>query len=226
LYAVDHRFSRSLRTIKTFSERILTAHEEERKRLARELHDGLGQSLLTTKFNLQRMNREDMNEAKKERLIEGAIDELSRSIDELRDISAGLRPPFLEEMGLAVALQMHAEKLSRRIRIDVDVAAPLDVRPSAQVEDNLFRIFQEAVSNAAKHSGAKRMSVALTRCNNTVIMEIKDDGSGFDYDQARRQGRGIGLDTMKERVHLLGGSLHLRSRTGWGTSIRVEVPFE
>jgi len=193
IYGADARFSRGMHGMKLFSERILVAHEEERKRLARELHDGLGQSLLATKFNLQRMNQE-----KEDRLIDGVVEELSGCIDELREISAGLRPPFLEEMGLAAVIRMYGNKVAAKTGIQVDIEADLQQRPSARIEDNLFRIFQEALGNAAKHSGAGNVKVSLTRSKDRVVMEVADDGHGFDYPNALSKGWGIGLKTMEE----------------------------
>jgi len=225
VYAVGLRFSFTLRSITSFSERILVAHEEERKRLARELHDGLGQSLLTAKLNLQRMDREEMDLEKQKRLVEGSIEELAGSIEELRDISAGLRPPFLEEMGLAVALRMYGQKVSAKTGVRVEVTADLDSRPAPVVEDNLFRIFQEALTNASKHSQARLVRILLTLSKNKMIMQITDDGVGFDHRQMHLQGRGIGLKTMEERVNLMGGTLHLRSSRGKGTTIKVEAPL-
>lgn len=218
VYSVNLRFSRTMRSIKLFSEKILVAHEEERKRLARELHDGLGQTLLTTKFNLQRMNLE-----KKERFIEGVIEELSGSIDELREISAGLRPPFLEEMGLAMAIRMFGHRVAEKTGMQVDIEADLDSRPPVRTEDNFFRIFQEALGNAAKHSGAEHVRVSLKRSKDRVIMEVVDDGLGFDYLKALSEGRGIGLNTMEERVNLMGGIFVVKSSTSKGTTIRVEA---
>ena len=201
------------------SGRILTAHEEERKRLARELHDGLGQSLLAVKFNLQRVNRE-----LKDRLIDGVIEELSGSMNELRDISTGLRHPFLEEMGIGAALKSFGQKFSEKTGIKVSVSADTARRPVALIEENLFRIFQEALSNVAKHSGAKNVRVSFQISGDRAVMEIEDDGRGFDYFKALSEGRGIGLSTINERVELVGGHGRVKSRSGKGTILSIEVP--
>lgn len=221
IYAADIRFSRGLRRMKRFSERILIAHEEERKRLARELHDGLGQSLLTTKFNLQKMNQE-----KEDSLIEGLIEEISGNIEELREISVGLRPPFLEEAGLATTIKVYGDSLSEKTGMNVDIKVDLHSRPSALIEDNLFRILQETLGNAIKHSGAKNLKVTLTEAKDRVIMEVEDDGLGFDYLHALSKGRGIGFKTMEERVNLMNGIFFVRSSKGKGTIINVEVSLK
>ena len=219
VYAIDVRFSESLQGIKTFSEKILIAHEEERKRLARDLHDGLGQSLLTTKFNLERMNQERQDE-----VVSCAVEELSGSIDELREISAGLRPPFLEEMGLTAALKMYCNRVAKKTGLEIEVKADLASRPRSLIEENLFRIVQESISNASKHATATHITVRLDGSKNRLVMEVEDNGQGFDYGKIRSGGLGIGLSTMSERASLMGGTFAIRS-SRQGTTIRVEVPF-
>jgi len=218
VYALVVRFLRFRSMTMALSGRILTAHEEERKRLARDLHDGLGQSLLAVKFNLQRVNRE-----LKDRLIDGVIEELSCSMNELRDISAGLRPPFLEEMGIGAALKSFGKKFSEKTGTKVSVSSDTARRPVALIEENLFRIFQEALSNVAKHSGAKTVKVSFQIFGDRAVMEIEDDGRGFDYFKALSEGRGIGLSTINERVELVGGHLRVKSRSGKGTILSIEV---
>lgn len=218
MYALIRRFLRIKKETASLSSRILTAHEEERKRLARELHDGLGQSLLAVKFNLQRMNKET-----KSSLLEGAIEEISGSIDDLRDISMGLRPPFLDEMGIGAAVRLYSQKFTEKNGINVDVKTELSVRPTSLIEDNLFRILQEAFSNTVKHAEAENIKVYLGIRDGRIIMEIDDDGRGFDYGRIS-QNSGLGLSTMEERINLMGGVFSLRSKSGAGTTIRVEVP--
>ncbi len=219
VYAIDVRFSESLQGIKTFSEKILMAHEEERKRLARDLHDGLGQSLLTTKFNLERMNQE-----RQDGVVRSAVEELSGNIDELREISAGLRPPFLEEMGLPAALKMYGNRVAKKTGVEIDVKADLASRPRSLIEENLFRIVQESISNASKHASATHITVRLEGSKDRLVMEVEDNGPGFDYGKIRSEGLGIGLSTMSERASLMGGTFSIRSGRQ-GTTIRVEVPF-
>jgi len=219
VYAIDVRFSESLQSIKIFSEQILIAHEEERKRLARDLHDGLGQSLLTTKFNLERMNQE-----RQDGVVRCAVEELSGNIDELREISAGLRPPFLEEMGLPAALKMYGNRVAKKTGVEIEVKADLASRPRSLIEENLFRIVQESISNASKHASATHITVSLDGSKDRLVMQVEDNGRGFDYGKIRSKGLGIGLSTMAERASLMGGTLSLRSGRE-GTSIRVEVPF-
>ncbi len=200
------------------SGRILHAYEDERKRLSRELHDGLGQSLLAIKLDLQRVNQNENNP-----VIDKTIGELSEGIEQLRDISQGLHPPFLEDMGLAAAVELYGNKFYEKTGIEVSVRADYLVRQPAAVEENLFRIFQEALSNTVKHSNANRVIVSLNYSKGAFVMKISDNGEGFDYENRYSSCQGQGLRTMKERVDLIGSVLKCEC-TG-GTTIQVEVPF-
>jgi len=218
MYAMISRFVRTRDRMKALSSRILTAYEKERKRLSRELHDGLGQSLLAVKFNLQRTNRDMRNS-----LVEGVISELSGGIDELRNILMGLRPPLLDERGIEAALKIYGRRFSEKTGIDIDVRVDLHRRPPLPVEENLFRIFQEALSNIARHSGAKRGVVSLSDSDGLLVMAIEDDGTGFDSRRKSDEGACMGLSTMEERAELMDGNLTITSKKGKGTAIRVQI---
>ncbi len=220
VYALVIRFLRFRSRSKTLSGRILTAHEEERRRLARELHDGLGQGLLALKFNLQLFNRQRRSDQ-----LNTVIDVLSGNIDDLRDISMGLSPPFLEDLGLGAALSTYGRQFSEKTGIHVAVRSDDHHRYSQVIRENLFRIFQEALANAAKHSGAASITVSLENAVNRAILEIADDGCGFDYDAKRAEGGGLGLSTLRERVTLMDGVLDIKTRPGRGTRLRIEVPL-
>jgi signal transduction histidine kinase len=126
-------------------------------------------------------------------------------------------------MGLAAAVKMYGHRVSEKTGMEVEIKADLHERPSARIEDNLFRIFQEALGNAAKHSGAKSVKVSLCRFKDHLVMEVQDDGLGFDFPDALSKGQGIGLKTMEERVNLMGGTFAAGSSRRKGTTIRVEV---
>jgi len=218
LYAFIQRFMRLKSKNEMLSSRILSAYEDERKRLSRELHDGLGQSFLAVKLNLQRINQNSNNT-----LIDGTIKDIAEGINQLRDISQGLHPPFLEEMGLAPALELYGQKYSKQTGIKVLVKTDYKSRQSTLIEENFFRIFQEALSNVAKHSEADTISVSLYYAKDSFIMEIFDNGQGFDYGKIYSSAQGQGLRTIKERVNLIDGVL--KYKFGQGTNIRVEVPL-
>ena len=218
-YGLIVRFARIKENMQSLSARLLSAHEEERSRLARELHDGMGQNLVAVKFNLQRINREMNN-----RLIDGIIEEVSAGINELRDITAGLMPVSLKAMGLANTVSFYAAQYSKKTGMAVSVEADDISRPSPEVELNLFRIFQEALNNAVKHAGAGSVVISLRNSPSGLVMRIRDDGRGFDSQEVQAANRGLGLSIMRERSRLMGGNIHLQTGKDQGTTITVEVP--
>jgi signal transduction histidine kinase len=220
LFETINIFIRFRNIARTLSGRILTAHENERKRLAREIHDGLGQRFMAVMFNLQRINR-----TLKDNRVTDVIQEVSGSIDELRDISRGLRPSLLDEMGLFAAVQSFCKSFSKKTGLPVRVAGDPGVKLPTPVEENLFRILQESLNNVVKHADAGNAEVILKHSDRNIRLRIEDDGKGFDYYKALSDGKGVGLSTMKERVDLIEGSLDIRSRPGKGTVIKVEVPL-
>ncbi len=219
-YGIISRFARIKNDMQTMSSRLLSAHEDERSRLARELHDGMGQSLLAIKFNLQRVNSGMQN-----RLIDGVIEEISISINDLRDISTGLMPASLKAVGLAKLLKAHAGQFSKSSGICVAVEADETSRLSLPVELNIFRVFQEALNNAAKHSGATNIMVSLRETPHGLLMQINDNGCGFDIQSMQAKNQGLGLSIMQERVRIIGGDMTMRSANNTGTKITLEVPF-
>jgi signal transduction histidine kinase len=212
------RFVRLRRSEVSLSRRILSAHEEERKRLARELHDGLGQDLMMVKFNLQD------NRAMGNPRLKNIIKEIDRCSDDIREISTGLRPALLEEMGIEAVMRFYSNNLNRRTGVRVVFESNLQRRLPAFIEDNLFRIFQEALNNVVKHSGTDSVRVSLKETPEDIIMEIEDAGRGFDYNKTP-QAKGLGLSTISERVSLMRGRMSIDSRKGRGTLLRVEVPL-
>ena len=219
-YGIISRFARIKIDMQTMSSRLLSAHEDERSRLARDLHDGMGQNLVAVKFNLQRVNTGLNN-----RLIDGVIEEISGNINDLRDISTGLMPASLKAVGLANLLKTHAVQFSKNSGICVVVETDEPSRLPLPVELNIFRIFQEVLNNAAKHSGATNISVSLKEESNGLAMQIHDDGSGFDIKSVQANNQGLGLSIMQERVRIIGGDITMQSGRNIGTTIILEVPF-
>lgn len=225
--AVSVENAEMYQTVREMSGRILTAQEEERKRLARELHDGPGQSLPAVKLNLQMMaakvkagtpiHSEDFTEL---------TEELSRSIDELRDMAMDLRPSFLEDTELDVILRWYGGKYQQRTGISLVVDAEKIETSHARLKDNIYRIFQEALSNAHKHSEADEISVFLGKRGKHILLRIQDNGLGFDSTVTAKKRTGLGLSTMKERTELLNGDFRITSSLNHGTTIEIEVPFQ
>jgi signal transduction histidine kinase len=133
-----------------------------------------------------------------------------------------LRPPVLQKEGLVAALQARLEAVEGRTGLETEFKVEGEDRPPPEIEEELYRIAQEALNNALKHAQARRITVSLHQVQRTVILEIADDGIGFDPTTARKQG-GLGLRGMEERTAQLGGRLTVQSRPKEGTTIRVEV---
>lgn len=227
MYALTARYTRIKEELQSASVKILDAHEDERKRLARELHDGIGTSLLAIKLRLQMLEAKAKEgvPVEKELFLE-LISDISNSIDELRAIAMDLRPSFLENTDIVDAISWHAGKVQEKLGIQMNVNTDGLIKISSKTKDNIYRIYQEALSNAVKHSGATEVNVVLKMKGKFLSLEIKDNGKGFDQTRAERKGAGLGLYTIKERVQLLGGILRIKSSDKMGTSIWIEVPVE
>jgi signal transduction histidine kinase len=226
MYALTARYIR-IKDLQSASVRIFKAHEDERKRLARELHDGIGTSLLAIKLKLQVLDAKTHEHTPVEREeIPELVSEISHVIDELREVIMDLRPSFLENVELTDAVQWHARKVQERLGITIHISLEGAIQVSSRIKEMVYRIYQEAISNALKHSGADRIEVTLKRDGHFLLLEVKDNGKGFDTGRREITGTGMGLDTIKERVELLGGFLNIRSSDKMGTSLFIEVPVE
>ena len=227
MYALTARYTRIKEELRSASVRIFDAHEDERKRLARELHDGIGTSLLAIKLRLQ-MLESKVKEGlpiEKEAFPE-LISDISNSIDELRAVAVDLRPSFLENIGIEDAISWHARKVQEKSGVQININIEGLVKSSSKAKDNIYRIYQETLSNAIKHSGASVVDVILKMKGKFLSLEIKDNGKGFDSARTIRKETGLGLYTIRERVELLGGILRIKSSDKMGTSIYIEVPVE
>jgi PAS domain S-box-containing protein len=207
--------------------RLVQAEEAERRRLARELHDRVGQSLSALNINLDIVSREShaLTPALRQRLHDslGLVDSTLQSIE---NVMAELRPPLLDEYGLGAALGWHAEEFARRTGVRVAVAdrnpaQSKNARPEAAVA--LFRIAQEALNNVLKHARATNVRLEVSATDEELILHVEDDGQGFELASARR-GR-WGMTTMRERAEAAGGQLHIASSPGEGTRIHARVPL-
>jgi signal transduction histidine kinase len=203
------------------SERLLTVEENERRRIAGELHDGVGQVLTALTLTLDAAAAEPSNTVIRQRV--GAARALAdNALAGTRDLSHRIRPARLEERGLVAAVRDLALQSGFPVEIDADpgCATIPGLGPTAIVE--VYRIAQEALANAARHSGADRARLSISCDAGTLVMLISDDGSGFDRSSVEESG--IGLAGMEERARLLGGQLSIESAPGAGTRVRLSVP--
>jgi len=214
---------------------VLSAREEEQHRIARDLHDGIGQSLTSLLLGLRAAAEVPTFEEARARL--GELRGITTSLlDEVRRLARGLRPSVLDDLGLAAALERYAADYTQAHGIEVDVVAPdlALVRLPAEVETALYRIAQEALTNVLKHAAAKAVSLVVRRelgelgGSSGVHLTVEDDGRGFDSDvrlQAAGTGIGLGLLDIRERAALLNGAVTIESRPGSGTTVHVCIPL-
>lgn len=213
--------------IQEMSSRILTAHEEERKRIARELHDDTAQAITSILVRLRLLE----HSAEREEVLRN-VEELreltSGALDSVRRMAMDLRPASLDDLGLAPALQSYAEKFSQSTPVAVSLEVEgIGRRLPRDVELVLYRVFQEALTNVSRHASAKTALVQLTRRRNEVTLVIQDDGEGFDQDElSPTHGTGLGLFGMRERLTLVRGVVEVESKKGKGTKIVARVPLD
>jgi signal transduction histidine kinase len=205
-------------------EKVIAAQEEERRRIARELHDETGQSLTSLMVQLQMVNQQCQSPEAREQL-DGVRGLVAQTLEGVHNLALELRPSVLDDLGLAAALQRYARDYQARypIEVDLEVVGLAERLPSA-VETAVYRIIQESLTNIARHAQATTASVLLEQRHNRIRAIIEDDGMGFDVEKVMGNGR-LGLYGMRERAELLNGTLTIESEPGQGTSIFVEVPL-
>lgn len=214
------------RRLRAFGSGVLQGAEEERQRIARELHDDTAQALAALVLRLQMARRSDDPDTR-ERLLRELHEELHRASDGVRRILRGLRPPLLEESGLVAALRSHV----KRVRVDADVEITIDAESiehhlSREAKLALYRIVQEGLSNVTRHAAATRVTIRLAVHDGAVTLDIEDDGVGFDPSHPEPStGRGLGLVGMIERAAIIGGVARVESTRGEGTRISVRIPL-
>jgi PAS domain S-box-containing protein len=214
--------------LKSLSRSLLEVKEKESTRLARELHDEIGQALTAMKINMQAAERSSEPEFVTNMVHEN-VRIVDRVLQQVRNLSVELHPTILDDLGLTAALRWYTDWLSQRAGFEGEVVIDGPVRKfPAEIELACFRIVQEALTNVVRHARAKHVTVALMQSNSRVTFSVKDDGAGFDVVGARAKalkGQSLGLIGMEERALLAGGELEVRSRPHAGTEILVHFPL-
>jgi two-component system sensor histidine kinase UhpB len=210
------------RHLRDMAARALNATEEERKRISRELHDGTAQTMTALLVRL-RVARTTTDAAARDALLERLGADISAATEEIRHIAQNLRPPALDMLGLAPAIESYA----RTVAETSDLEIVTDVSPidglTPEVELALYRIMQEALSNVARHSGAHTAHIRLRVSGRNVVASVEDDGHGFSVEEAMHGG-GLGLFGMQERGAYVGAAVNIDSRAGHGTRVQVTIP--
>lgn len=215
------------RRLREVAARALNAAEEERRRISLELHDDASQRLAAILMRL-RIARSVVDGEVKDVMLEEVRRELAETADGLRRYAQGLRPPALDELGLGPAIESHARHLAEAAVTPVEVRTEGVGRlESPEAELALYRIVQEAITNALRHSRARTIRVAVSRTNGVVVASVTDDGMGFDVEvilRAPTGKHGLGLFGMRERAEYVGGWVEISSAPGKGTVVTATVP--
>lgn len=214
------------RRLREIAARALNAEEAERKRIARELHDETAQTLAAILIQLRLARGAPSGEAR-DTMLDGVKQEISRALDGIRRFARGLRPPALDELGLVAAIDSHIRLLQEAVGLEIVLDAdPIGGLLTPEAELALYRIVQEALSNALRHAQATRATVTIRRHPGYITATISDDGRGFSLEEAMAgTDSGLGLFGMQERAGYIGGRLEIRSAPGEGTTVEIEIPY-
>ena len=213
--------------LRALSRRLLEVQEAERGRLARDLHDDIGQALTALKIQLETLARERGGGTAR---VQECVDTTQHALERVRQLSLSLRPLQLDDLGLVAALRSHLDRQAGigGLTPHFDAAeAPRGVAP--EVETACFRVAQEAINNVLRHARARNLWLRLFTAGGHLALSVRDDGNGFDLDAARRRGAAgasLGLVGMEERVALAGGTLELRTAAAQGTVLLATFPLD
>jgi two-component system sensor histidine kinase UhpB len=222
LIASREALQQSYANVRALAGRLITAQEEERRRIALELHDAMGQRIAATCIALRRLQCRLSDDAEAGAQVDAVLLVLTELAEGVRRLSHDMHPPILRLAGLEAALRGHCLELRTLARLEVELAASGLPPMPPDAELCLFRVAQEALGNVVAHAGVHRAALTVTCRDRVVELEARDAGRGFD---PARTEYGLGLAGMDERARLLGGSFVLRSRPGEGTMVRVRLPL-
>ncbi len=222
----EEQLEASREQLRGLSAHLESVREGERKTIAREIHDELGQILTALKIDLSSLAEGSAEEQHLPlRNVKSMNELIDMAIESVERISMELRPPILDDLGIAVALEWQAEDFNRRTKIKCEfISKPKDIVLDPDRSTALFRIFQEALTNVARHSNASKVKAVLTKETDRIVLTIKDNGKGIEKRQIADP-MAFGIIGMKERARFLGGEARFNSAPGKGTSITVSIPL-
>jgi signal transduction histidine kinase len=211
--------------LRSLSAHLQNIREEERIHIAREMHDELGQLLTGFKMDVSWLRKRfaGNNDPALMEKLEGMVTITDEAVRFVRRIAAELRPSILDDLGLIPALEWHNREFEKRFNIQVEFQSHVDFKIPSGIATGIFRMYQESLTNVARHSGAKKVSAILDTTDENIHLSITDDGKGFDIDRAEQ--KTLGLLGMKERAIMIGGKLEIKSEPGRGTTILITIPL-
>ena len=208
------------------SRRVLEVQETERRALARELHDEVGQALMALRLNLRAAQRAPQRQSTR---LEDSLSIVDNLVRQVRQLSLDLRPSLLDDVGLVAALRWYVDRQAQRAGLVIYFSSEgLESRLNPMLETTCFRLTQEALTNVLRHACAQHVWVEIQRHHNELHLCIRDDGIGFDVLAVREranQGQSLGILGIEERVRLIGGQLSLTSMPAHGTEVRARFPL-
>lgn len=208
-----------------FSRRLIESQEAERKRIASELHDGLGQSLVVIKNRAMLGIKKGDDKERVAKELDSISESASQALDEVREITNNLRPQLLDRLGLTRAINSMLKKVAGVIEITGEIDS-IDNIFNESEEISVYRIVQESLNNVIKHSDASTAIVKIKRTENRIIITIEDNGKGFEVENVKSKSGGLGLVGLRERTQLLNGEFSIESKIGEGTKIKLELLLE
>jgi len=222
---MENELRESRRQLRALSVFLQTVREEERKRIARELHDELGQALTALKIDLDWLEaRHVAQDAKVAGKLRSMGQVLGTTVESVRRIAEDLRPGMLDDLGLAAAIEWQVEQFQERSGIRCELSMNRDeFELDDRVATSVFRIIQEALTNVARHAAADAVSITVEESDGEIRLEVRDNGKGF---QPAPKKRSYGLLGIRERVNMLGGEVEIQSKAGHGTRVRATIPLK
>lgn len=222
----EEALKESAKRLRSLSSRLIEAQEQERRRISKGLHDELGQALALLKHRIRAIKKQSQTQLQKE--CHDVILYIDQIIENVRRLSKDLSPSILEDLGLSAAIEWLIKNFEKQYAIQTSVdMVNIDQLFSIETQTNLYRIFQEALTNIGKHAQATQAAFHVKEEKDHILFIIKNDGKGFDVNEAITKSvteRGMGLAAMNERAHMLGAKLEIMSRTGSGTTISLKIP--
>ena len=215
--------------LQNLSKQLLDVQEQERRHIARELHDQIGQALTALKINLQALDR-FLPQGEADVYMNESMEIAEKTLQQVRNLSLDLRPSLLDDLGLVPAVRWYLDRQGQRTGIKIKFVAEIgDERLPMQIETTCFRVIQEALTNVVRHAQASRVRVELGQEGNVVDLLMRDDGVGFDVKAAMEdasKGQSLGILGLQERIYMIGGRVQFESVLNHGTEIRAQLPID
>jgi PAS domain S-box-containing protein len=225
LREAEEGLERSQQQLRALSAHLQSVREQERTRIAREIHDELGQALTALKLDVASLARKSAGDPVIEQKTRAMVELINETIQTVRRIATELRPAILDDLGLPAALEWQTHEFQKRTGLACELKMDPDLKVAPGPSTELFRVFQETLTNIVRHARASAVTIYFGRQDDRVVLEVRDNGVGIAETQVSGL-RSLGITGMRERVHLLGGDIQLTGIPGQGTTVRIQVPAE